>query len=464
MENNIRILDTKLILAILATGIMSFSGIVVETAMNVTFPILMQEFSISTDLVQWITTAYLLVLAMIIPLSTYLKKKYPAKMLFVTAILFFITGTVFCAIAGSFWLLILGRVIQGIGTGIALPMMFNIVLEQVPGEKLGLMIGIATLIVAMAPAVGPSLGGMLVKYFGWRMIFIALLPFLFLSFGLGAATIRQVTPLASTGFNWLAYLLMAISFCSFIFATSLTAAYGWLSYQVIFLFCLSLLSIAIFYRLSLSASRALLHVEVFHYSAFNLSFISLILIQFICLGLGFLIPNYAQIVLHTDPFIAGCLLLPGCILGAMLAPVSGKLLDRLGPKKPILLGNASIIIATLSFSLFSYQLTNKLFMIFYLFFAFGQGFSMGTIMANSINQLPKELHADGNAVINTLQQLAGAIGTSVITSIVATAQANKALLLTQSTLIGSSHAFYLLIGLAVCALICSLRVFQFNKA
>ncbi len=134
-------IDLKLILSIVATGIMSFSGVVVETAMNVTFPSLMEEFQIGTSSVQWITTGYLLVLAAVTPV---------------------------------FSLLLLGRLIQGVGTGIALPLMFNITMEQVPEEKLGVMMGTASLITAMAPAVGPSLGGFIVNHFGWRIVFILL--------------------------------------------------------------------------------------------------------------------------------------------------------------------------------------------------------------------------------------------------------------------------------------------------
>ena len=134
-------IDLKLIMSIVATGIMSFSGVVVETAMNVTFPSLMEEFQIGTSSVQRITTGYLLVLAAVTPV---------------------------------FSLLLLGRLIQGVGTGIALPLMFNITMEQVPEEKLGVMMGTASLITAMAPAVGPSLGGFIVNHFGWRIVFILL--------------------------------------------------------------------------------------------------------------------------------------------------------------------------------------------------------------------------------------------------------------------------------------------------
>lgn len=160
-----RRIDARLILSIIAAGIMSFSGIVVETAMNVTFPTLMHEFNISTNLVQWITTGYLLVLALIIPASSYLKKNFTNKTLFITAILFFIGGTILAACTPVFSLLLFSRLLQGIGTGIALPLMFNIILEQVPAKQLGFMIGLASLITAMAPAVGPSLGGLIVSLF-----------------------------------------------------------------------------------------------------------------------------------------------------------------------------------------------------------------------------------------------------------------------------------------------------------
>ena len=193
MESFEKKIDAKLVLSILAAGIMSFSGVVVETAMNVTFPTLMKEFGIGTSTVQWITTGYLLILAVIIPASSYLKKRFTTKALFVTAISLFIVGTVMAAVTPVFSLLLVGRLIQGVGTGIALPLMFNIVLEQVPEDKLGFMMGLASLITAMAPAVGPSIGGLIVSNFGWRMIFVALLPLLSLSLLFGVSSIRQVT-------------------------------------------------------------------------------------------------------------------------------------------------------------------------------------------------------------------------------------------------------------------------------
>ena len=452
-------IDLKLILSIIAAGIMSFSGVVVETAMNVTFPTLMEEFGIGTSTVQWITTGYLLVLASIIPASSYLKKRFTTKSLFVTAICLFIIGTVMAACTPVFSLLLAGRLIQGVGTGIALPLMFNIVLEQVPEEKLGLMMGIASLITAMAPAVGPSVGGMIVSNFGWRMIFAALIPLLVLSFLFGIFSIRQVTQTQKVSFQAVDYLFLIIGFACFIFATSTASEAGWTSIPVLLLFLAGILAIVIFYRRSMKSDLPLIDLRVFHCLPFTFSVLVLILIQFICLGLGFLIPNYAQLVSGQEAFLAGCLLLPGCLAGAVLSPVSGRILDRFGAKKPILLGNLCIIVSLGCFSIFAGKLTTVLFVVFYLFFAFGQGFSVGNSMTNGLSHLSAKRNADENAVINTLQQLAGAIGTSVVSSIVASAQAAMPGDMAQATRWGSSYAFYLLAVLAVAMICCSLGAF-----
>ena len=387
-DSSARVLDARLLLSIIAAGIMSFSGVVVETAMNVTFPTLMHEFNIGTSLVQWVTTGYLLVLALIIPTSAYLKRRFATRSLFTAAISSFLAGTLLAAWSPYFNVLLIGRLLQGIGTGIALPMMFNIILEQVPGERLGFMIGIASLITAMAPAVGPSLGGMIVSYFGWRMIFVSLLPFLLLSAVLGIKNIRQAGKLEESSFNFGLYLLLVIGFSSLIFATSIASDFGWFSIEVLALFAICLIALTAFYKQSLNSRAPLLRVQIFRYLPYTLSTVSLLLVGFICLGLGFLIPNYAQLVSHTDAFTAGCLLLPGCIIGAMLAPISGRLLDKFGAKRPILLGNASILVSVICYSLYPGKLSSLLFIIFYLFFAFGQGFSMGTIMTNGLSQLP----------------------------------------------------------------------------
>ena len=222
-----RRLDARLVLAVVAVGIMSFAGVVVETAMNIAFPALMEEFGVSTSTVQWITTGYLLVLAAIMPISSFLNRRFRTRALFALAMAAFLAGTIMCAAAPHFTVLILGRLIQGVGTGIALPLMFNMVLEQVPFERLGTMMGVATLITAIAPAVGPSLGGYLIGAFGWRSIFLVLLPFLAVAGVLGVLAIRQATrPQADATFSPLQFLVMAAGFTALVLATNAAGETG----------------------------------------------------------------------------------------------------------------------------------------------------------------------------------------------------------------------------------------------
>ena len=246
-----RKIDRKLILSIIAAGIMSFSGVVVETAMNVTFPTLMKEFQVGTSTVQWITTGYLLILSVIIPASSWLKRRFRTKTLFLTANILFITGTILCASAPTFALLLMGRLIQGVGTGVALPLMFNIVLEQAPYDKMGVMMGIASLITAVAPAVGPSLGGMIVNLLGWRMIFVVLLPLLLLSLLFGLTSIRQVSSTQKLTFGVKDYLLLVIGFAAMIFGINLASSCGWISLPVLLLLAVSAAALVLFYRSSL---------------------------------------------------------------------------------------------------------------------------------------------------------------------------------------------------------------------
>lgn len=448
-----RRLDIKLLVSIIATGLMSFTGIVIETAMNVTFPTLMNEFNVSISTVQWITTGYLLILAMIIPSSAYLKKKYTSKKIFITASLIFLTGTLLGAFASSFAMLLMGRLLQGAGTGIALPLMFNIVMEQAPQDKIGLMMGTATLVVAMAPAVGPSVGGMIVNEFGWRMIFISLVPILILSLIFGIISIRQSSQLRDETFPLMSYLMLSASFFCFILGSSFAGSLTWLSTIVIALFVASGAFIFIFCRISIKLDNPLIHLQVFSNKKFSLCVIGLLLLQFICLGIGFLIPNFAQIVLGENAFIAGCILLPGCLLGAILAPISGQILDRFGARRPILIGCIFVII---SLSAFNFELVTANALVLaeiYAIFTLGQGFTSGNTMVSGLQELLPEFKPDGNAIFNTLQQLAGAIGTAMISTIVASPQqqiSNFEVAIQQ----GSQNAFMVLLVVSIIEFIC----------
>ena len=240
--------DARLYLSILATGILSFIGVVIETSMKVIFPTLMKQFSIGTSLVQWITTGCLLVLSVIIPTSSCLKHRFPLKRFFVCGNLVFLTGTLPGAAAPNFPVLLLGRIFQDAGTGISLTLMFNIVLEQAPLDRIGAMMGAAMLICALAPAVGPSFGGFVVMNWGWHTIFLSLISFIILSLAAGLYAIRRSCPCGPGKFDFSGLVLLGCCFMAFILGCSEAATLALHPAPCLILFAAALSFLFLFYR------------------------------------------------------------------------------------------------------------------------------------------------------------------------------------------------------------------------
>lgn len=445
-----RVLDARLILSVVAAGVMSFSGVTVETAMNVTFPALMREFGIDTSTVQWMTTSYLLVLAAVVPTSSWLNRRFRTKSVFVAAMAFYVAGILCGYTAQSFPMLLAGRVLEGFGTGMALPLMFNIITEQAPRRNMGTIMGIGTLVTAMAPAVGPSVGGWLAQSFGWRMIFAALLPVLGVAFVLGVTSIRQSHDVVRDPFDVPGWLAIAASFAALVFAVHMGSSLGWTSPTELALLAAFAVLVALFVRRERHADHPLISLDVFRQPRFVMGVVALVSLQFVVLGLSFLIPNYAQLVMGAREAEAGSILLPGCVVGALMAPLSGRVLDRLGPRRPILAGATLALAGTVLFAVLSRHLHTAPAIAVYVCFAFGQSLMVGNTMTESLGFLPARVRPDGNAVINTLQQLAGAIGTSVVTAVVNAAQLGApASKMALATMAGTRQAYVLLACVAV---------------
>lgn len=443
--NNDRQINLKVILAIIATGLLSFCGVIVETSMNVSFPTLMTEFEVNTATVQWMTTIYMLVVATIVPLSSALKRAFKTKTLFLVANVLFIMGLILDGIAPNFILLLLGRIIQGFGTGIALPLMFNIILEQVPHEKIGTMMGVGTLITAIAPAIGPTFGGLIVNSIGWRYIFAILIPILVISLVLGLVSIEQKSEILPASFDGLSILLIFFTFAGLILGFSDMGTYPLFSLYVLGAFLLGIIALSLFIRRSTVIDNPIINLSTFKNSRFTGHVASFFIFQVTTLGLSFALPNYIQLVNGNNATVAGLVVLPGAAVGAVFAPFAGRILDALGPRKPIMTGSILTVIAMLLFSLFALHLSNLLIAMIYIIIMIGAGLVFGNIMTNGLDQLDNAVRTDGNAILNTLQQFAGAVGTSVVAAIISASQASTSMAKSVSTAVGTQHAFYVLL-------------------
>ncbi|KPN80702.1 Transport protein [Apilactobacillus kunkeei] len=413
-------ISRSVLLSILAVGVMTFGGVTVETSMNITFPTLINEFHIGLNVVQWITTSYLLVLSSVIPISKFLKERYTVKSLFVFSGIMFLIGLIVDATAPSFVFILLGRIIQGIGTGIALPLMFNIILDNVPVSRLGFMMGVGSLITAAASAIGPTFGGVIVNTLGWRYIFIFLIPVLLIALALGIYSIPKINQgeLSKNRFDYGGFLLVVITFFGLIIGISNISTADIISVNTLLPILIGIVSLVIFIRTQSRKDQPLLNVNILKNGAYSKYLLAFFINQLIILGLAFVVPNYVQIINHSSSSVAGLILLPGAILGAIISPLSGALLDKLGAKKPILTGSGLIIISLLILTFSSSHISDGMFLALYSLIMIGIGLSYGNIMTKALSFLQNEIQADGNAILTTIQQFAGAIGTVIVATII----------------------------------------------
>ncbi len=452
-----RRLDARVMISVVATGLLTFTGVCAETAMNVIFPTLMKEFNITTSTVQWVTTINLLMLAIIIPTSSWLKKCFRTRTLFGAAIFFFLAGTLLGMWSPSFLVLIIGRMLQGIGTGMAMPMMSNIILEQVPFKNTATIMGFATLTIALGPALGPAIGGLIVGIAGWRMIFACLLPFIIFAAIGGLTCIYQSSEIDKQPFDLKGFLMLAICFICLLVPLSNISHVGVTSPMIWVMLLLAVFFLVLFKKHCDKRETPLLNLTILRTPAFTFSLAALLLNQFFTLARGFMIPNFFQLTNGDSALLSGCIILPACLIGAISNPFSGRLYDHIGPKVPITLGFLLILFEVTLEMLFMCHVSAYVMMGIAIIFCLGQSLSTGNTTTFALRNLPATYTADGTAVINTLQQLFGAIGTAVASTVVSFGQAAHPEDLALGTQVGTQWSLYMIFVLAIVMFVCALK-------
>ncbi|WP_447408125.1 MFS transporter [Weissella confusa] len=425
--------------AVIAAGIMSFSGVLIETSMNVTFPTLMNEFQTNANGVQWVTTGYLLAIAVVVPLSAFLIRNYSPRRLFIIANLLFLAGVILDGFAPNLLVLLAGRVFQGIGTGIALPLMFDIILTKSPLDRRGVMMGIGTMTTSIAPAIGPTYGGVLLNSLGWRSIFWFLIVLLLASLVMGLTSMPVETVKRTENFAFGAFVFLGLGLGLLLMAVE--------RISVVFLIAAIVLLVVFGF---LNKRRQLLNLAILRHSRFDRLMVSFLVYQAILLGLSFILPNYLQLGLGRTATAAGLFMFPGAVIGSVLAPVSGRVLDKFGAVKPILFGLSVATLAMVLMAVFFKDLSFWTLMLTHMLLMVGIGFSYANLMTITLSSLAPSENADGNSVLNTLQQFVGASATAVVAQIFASAVANHP---NAGVVTGSQTGIYVLMGLMVISLI-----------
>lgn len=453
---------TKNILAVLAAAFMSFVGILTETSLNVTFPTMMTQFRVSLNVVQWTTTGYLLMIAIIMICSSYLNERFTAKQLFIWACLGFIVGSMISAFAPNFPILLIGRLISALGAGLSTPLMFNLVVEIMPRKKWGFYMGIAGLVVAMAPTIGPAFGGLINYYMNWRWIFIIVSLLALLVFVCGIFVIGQYHEQKHNGFDYLSFLTLSGAFvCLTVGVNQISNGIGDLLLWVLLIAAIVLFVLFVF--LSKRSDKKLLDLTVFKQKAFIFGAVSYFLLQFINIGTSFVLPNYAQIVGHQTSLVAGFLLLPGSIIAGLLNPFFGRLYDSKGAKLPLYLGGILMALGSLLLAIYGLNLTTMMIMVFYGLLMLGHRMAFSNTLAEALKIQTGSLHADATAVCQTSQQLAGSMGTTILASIMAIWQNKGGYSYSFLTAEGSQAAFCFTFALGIVILYSYWRMFSLEK-
>ncbi|HJC03985.1 MAG TPA: multidrug efflux MFS transporter [Candidatus Ligilactobacillus avistercoris] len=394
-----------------------FVGFLAGTMLGTAYPTFMSKFGIGASTVQWLSTGFMLVTGVMIPITAWLMNRFSSKLLYIVAMILFTVGITISYCANSFGLLLTGRLVSAVGAGVMTSLMQSIALTIFPVDKRGTIMGIVGLAVGMAPAIGPTLSGWIIDTFNWRMIFGILIPISIIDIIMAFFFMRTVLELSHPKIDVLSAVLSVIGFGSFLYGTSEAGTDGWGSLQVLLGLIIGAIFIALFcWRQIKLGDEAFLDIRLLKNWHFTIASILGSIARIALVGVELILPMYIQIVRGQTPFHSGLMLLPGALMMGLINPISGFLYDRMGAKKLAMTGLAILTLGTFNFITISTTTPMIEIIVLYAVRVVGVSFVMMPVNTAGMNALPLAKINDGTAVNNTLRQVSGAIGTAIFTT------------------------------------------------
>ncbi|MDQ7142594.1 MDR family MFS transporter [Mammaliicoccus lentus] len=413
-ENSIFIKNLPLFIVLLSGA---FITILNQTLLGTALPSIMKDLQINESTVQWLQSIFMLVNGIMIPITAFLIERYTSRQLFLTAMSLFTLGTLICAVGPNFAVLLIGRVLQASGAGIMMPLMQTILFLLFPTEKRGTAMGLFGLVIAFAPAIGPTLSGVLIEHFPWRSVFYVILPIAVFNIIFAYFLLVNVTELTKPKLDKLSVILSTLGFGGLLYAFSIVSEIGWANATFIIILILSAITMFIFVRRQLKLERPLLEFRVFSYPVFTLGTVLSMFVFAAMIATNIILPLYMQNMLHFSALQSGLVLLPGAILMGAMNPVTGYLFDKFGGKWLARIGLFLLILTTLPFTQLTSDTSFKFLSVVNMFRMLTIAMVMMPMTTLSINQLPKHLIPHGTAMNNTFRQMAGSIGTALFITI-----------------------------------------------
>ncbi|MFD5821464.1 DHA2 family efflux MFS transporter permease subunit [Nesterenkonia xinjiangensis] len=410
----------------------AFIMILNETIMNVALQPLMVEFQVDETTIQWLTTAFMLTLATIIPTTGYLMQRFSLRAVFTISLVLFCAGTAIAAAAFGFPMLLVGRIIQAAGTAMMLPLLMTTTLTLVPLQRRGVVMGNISIVISVAPATGPALSGLILHIADWRFLFLLILPIALAAMVLGRPRLDDSPGVKGGGLSVPSLLLSVPGFSGVVYGISQLggghgegagvdeAAEAGVDVVALVVLVIGVLFLAAFTWLQLRLQKGgnpLLNLQPFRYTMFTRSLLMMLLMMIALFGAIIMLPLFLQQVRGLDTLTTGLLMLPGGVLMALLAPIVGRLYDRIGPKPLVVPGAALLIVALFLMSLLGPDSSVWSVLTLHLVLSFGLACLFTPAFTTAMNPLPQPLYSHGSAVLNTLQQLAAAVGTALLVTV-----------------------------------------------
>lgn len=447
----------------------AFVMILNETLLSVALPVLMADLAITAVTAQWLSTGFLLTMAVVIPTTGFLMKRLSVRHVFLLAMGLFLAGTAIAVLAPTFPVLLGARVVQAAGTAMVLPLLMTTILALVPLRSRGLVMGLVGVVISAAPALGPTLSGIILEHGTWHHLFLMMLPIIVIALVMGLVFIRNHTEPEKVSLDVPSVVLSAIGFGGVIFAlASISQIVSGTSRQLPLLVAgIGVLALAVFVRRQVRrlarGAEPLLDLRPLRVRTFTVSVLVILIGFATMLGTVVALPLYMTGALGMSTLEIGLTMLPGAAASGLLGPLVGALYDRVGPRPIVVPGIALMaLVSWFEVVLLDADATAGLIIALNVPLGMGMAMVMTPLLTLSLGALPRSLYGHGSAILNTLQQLAGALGTAVFIALltlgaVIATRAGASAQVAQAT--GASWAFVFggVITTAGVVLACTLR-------
>ncbi|HEA6175358.1 TPA: DHA2 family efflux MFS transporter permease subunit [Staphylococcus aureus] len=437
---NIDLKQRNRVIAVVMIG--AFVGVLNQTLMTTILPEIMKDFTVSSSTAQWLTTIFMLVNGIMIPITAFLIERFTLRSLFFNATCFLMIGSFICMLGINFPMLLVGRSIQALGAGILMPLTQTLLFIMFPPEKRGMAMGMFGLVIGFAPAIGPTAAGWFVNIFDWRYLFLIVLLIGMIDFVFGYLSLPNITELSKPNLDKLSIILSTVSFGGLLFGFSTAGNLGWSHPMVYITIIAAIVILTVFIFRQLKLESPLLEFRVFKYNDFSVAMILIVLMFMLFIGNLTILPIYMQTMMKWSPLESGLILLPGGLIMGLLSPVTGKLFDKIGGRILSIMGMLTIMIGALLMAQFSQNTTQLYVIISFSVTMLGNAMIMTPMTTQALNALPRQYITHGTAMNNTIRQVSAAIGTGILVTLMTGLGKTSSLSGSQGLIHGLDITFY----------------------